>query len=307
MNLRAKYLTAIALSLLASSSAWATWRDTSDCPFCVTFDTGAANNVGNLPNTGSNLTWNNDQVIGWFIQSSGSTPFNDGSKYNTGSGSSSTAGVYDFGNGTSNDRSLGGIAGGTVGNIAYGLLIHNTTGATLNNLYINYTGEQWRNGGAAGAQTIAVSYAKATAAQGTSTFFGSGYGTGTGVSGNLTPGTTTGTAGGNTWVAAPAGSTFTSPVTGGTAGALDGTQSANSANLTFSLTGLALESNAYLMIRWLDIDDGGAGTADSALAIDNVCVSLTAPVPETSTYVAGAAVALMVGGTAWRRRSQKQA
>jgi hypothetical protein len=304
MNLRAKYLTAIALSLLASSSAWATWRDTSDCPFCVTFDTGANNNIGNLPNTGSNLTWHNDQVIGWFIQSSGSTAFNDGSLYNTGSGSSSTAGVYDFGNGTANDRSLGGIAGGTVGNIAYGLLIHNTTGATLNNLYISYTGEQWRNSGA-GAQTLSVSYAKATAAQGTSTFFGSGYSPGTGVSGNLTPGTTTGSAGGNTWVAAPAGSTFTSPVTGGSATALNGTLAANSANITFSLTGLALESNAYLMLRWLDVDD--TSVSDHALAIDNVCVSLTAPVPETSTYVAGAAVALMVGGTAWRRRSQKRA
>ncbi len=177
----------------------------------------------------------------------------------------------------------------------------------LNNLYISYTGEQWRNGGAAGAQTIAVSYAKATAAQGTSTFFGSSYGTGTGVSGNLTPGTTSGTAGGNTWVAAPAASTFTSPVTGGTAGTLDGTLSANSATQTFSLTGLALESNAYIMLRWLDVDDGGSGTADSALAIDNVCVSLTAPVPEASTYMAGAAVLAMVGGTAWRRRSVKKA
>jgi hypothetical protein len=116
----------------------------------VTFDTGATSQIGNLPNSGFNLTWNNDQVIGWFIQSSGSTPFNDGSTYNTGSGSSSTAGIYDFGNGTANDRSLGGIAGGTVGNIAYGLLIHNTTGATLNNLYVNYTGRavaQQRRGG----------------------------------------------------------------------------------------------------------------------------------------------------------------
>lgn len=303
MTPRAQFLTAIALSLLASSPAWATWRDTSDCPFCVTFDTGANSNVGNLPNSGSSLTWHNDQVIGWFIQSSGSTPFNDGSTYNTGSGSASASGIYDFGNGTANDRSLGGISGGTVGNIAYGLLIHNTTGATLNNLYVSYTGEQWRNS-AAGAQTLAVSYAKGTAASGTSTFFGSGYSPGTGVSGNLTPGTTTGTAGGNTWVAAPAGSTFTSPVTGGTAGALNGTLSANSANLTFSLTGLALENNAYIMLRWLDVDDSGN---DHALAIDNVCVSLTAPVPEASTYMAGAAVLAMIGGTAWRRRSVKKA
>jgi hypothetical protein len=106
-------------------------------------------------------------------------------------------------------------------------------------------------------------------------------------------------------VAAPAGSTFTSPKTGGTATALDGTLAANSSTQTFSLTGLALENNAYLMIRWLDVDDAGV---NRLRLVDRQRLRVPhGSGAETSTYVAGAAVALMVGGTAWRRRSQKKA
>jgi hypothetical protein len=73
-----------------------------------------------------------------------------------------------------------------------------------------------------------------------------------------------------------------------------------STSINFTLTGLNIPSGSSIMLRWLDVQ----GNTDG-LALDNVCVSV--PVPEPSTYAAGAAVALMVGAAVLRRRSSRKA
>ena len=308
MNLRTRYLAAIALSLTATVPAWATWKETSACPFCTTFDTGTS---GGLSNTGSGgppptATWNNDQIVGWFIQETGTATFNPSATYAISNGTlPTTSSIVSYGSNGSTDRALGAISGtdGTnLGAVGFGLLLHNNSGATINTVYVQYKGEQWRNGGGAGPQSISFSYGISAGTASTS------FLSGTTVELQLgTPGTGGGTSvasgfGANaTWFTGPGGSTFTAPINGGTAGALDGNAAANSSTQTFALTGLNLTANQYLMLRWIDANDSGA--PDHGLAIDDVCVQLTAfPVPEPSTYAAGAAVLAMVGGAAWRRR-----
>ncbi len=83
----------------------------------------------------------------------------------------------------------------------WGILLTNNTGATINTLDVSYTGEQWRNGAAA-AQTVAFSYLIGTGLTGSLADFQSA-----GV--NVTS------------------LDFTSPITGGAAGALDGNLAAN--------------------------------------------------------------------------------
>jgi hypothetical protein len=283
MNLRRSVLLALAGSPLLLTPAWATYMNITDCPYCQTFDTLAASGTA---------TWQNDMsgFTGWFIQSTGAiTGGGAGLTYTAGTGSSSTVGVYSFGSsGVSTDRALGAITGGAgATSIAFGNLVYNNTANTITSLAISYTGEQWRSASTS-AQTIQFSYAVAAGLAGK--FYNAD---GVGATAYLSPGIVSGSdaAGDNkglTWVAASAGN-FTSPNLSN-AGAVSASTSIN-----FTLTGLNIPAGSAIMLRWLD----AAGNTDG-LAIDNVCVAV--PVPETSTYAAAGAVALMVGGAAMRRR-----
>ena len=306
---------AFALGLAAAYPASATWQNVTDCPFCAgsdnpgtvsysgnikTFDSNATFGIPQgtgerLPNSGSGGTWKNDSYLGWFVQSSSTGGNNGQTSYTTSNGSSTATGLFNFGTTSANDRALGAVPDSGSGTVAYGLLIRNDSGSTKSTMTISYRGEQWRNSGA-GAQTIAFSYA--ISAVQNDTHVNNGY---PNYIGKLDPSIATGDGGdgGLNWVAGPVGSTFTSPQTGGSATALDGNAAANSATTSFTLSGLDLPANNFIFLRWRDIDD--ASVNDHGLAIDNVCVTLTA-VPEPSTYAAGAAMAAMIGAAAWRRR-----
>ncbi len=288
MNYRLRNWLALTAGLAAVTPAWATYRSVTDCPFCETFD--------NLATSGT-ATWQNDMSgeTGWFIQSTGSIGGNgSGLTYKADSGSTSTVGIYSYGTGTATDRSVGAITGGTgATSVAFGLLLNNNTGSTVHSVGITYNGEQWRSASTS-AQSLQFSYAVATGTSGN--FYDVD---GTGAKGYLSPGVASGldTAGDNkglTWVTASAGN-FTSPNLTGS-GAITGTTT----GIAFTLNGLNIPSGSSIMLRWVD----PSGNTDG-LAIDDVCLSI--PVPETSTYMAGAAVMLMVGGTALRRRMQKKA
>ena len=99
------------------------------------------------------------------------------------------------------------------GNLFWGVRLQNNTGSTITSLDVAYTGEQWRNSAAA-AQTVAFSYLVGSPT----------------VTGTLAEFQTAGVA--------VTGLDFTSPITGGTAGALNGNLAANRTALTFSITGL---------------------------------------------------------------------
>lgn len=229
---------------------------------------------------------------GWFIQSTGAISGGGaGLTYTAGTGSSSTTGIYSFGtSGASSDRALGAVAGST--SIAFGNLLHNDSGSTVTSLSISYTGEQWRSASTS-AQSLQFSYAIASGLAGK--FYDAD---GVGAKGYLSPGVVSGSdaAGDNkglTWVTVSAGN-FTSPNLTGSGAVFASTA------INFTLTGLNIPASSSIMLRWLDV----SGNTDG-LALDNVCVSV--PVPEPSTYAAGAAVALMVGGAALRRHAARKA
>lgn len=286
MNRRSLLVLSLAASGALVTPVWATYMNITDCPYCQTFDS--------LAKTGT-ATWQNDMAgfTGWFIQSTGSVSgAGSGFTYNTGNGSSSTVGVYSFGTSSvATDRTLGAITGGTGAmSIAFGNLVYNNTGSTVTSLAISYTGEQWRSASTS-AQSIQFSYAVAAGLAGK--FYDVD---GVGARAYLSPGIVSGSDAtgdnkGLTWVAASAGN-FTSPNLSNS-GAVTA-----STSISFTLTGLNIPSGSAIMLRWLDV----SGNTDG-LGIDNVCVSVpVAPVPEPSTYAAGAAVSLMVVGAAWRRR-----
>ncbi len=181
-----------------------------------------------------------------------------------GSGSTNTGSFYSFGASGSSERALGSTAsGGTYfgsppsGALAgwIALSLSNASGGTLDSFSVAYDGEQWRNGGNTNTQSLVLEYG-----------FGGSFGA---VSG---------------WTAI---STFTSPVVGATAAAVDG----NGAGL---VTGLGATVAApwaagdTLWLRWSDLNDVGN---DHGLGIDNVSVSVSV-VPEPQAW------ALMLAGLA---------
>ena len=196
-------------------------------------------NFDTLIATGT-ATWTNDGTLpGWYHARTGT-----GTTIVANNGGSNAGNLYSYGTGTSSERALGSVGSGNVaaGNFHWGVRLANETGATITSLTVSYLGEQWRNG-AAPEQTINFSYR-----------------IGTGLGGTLTDFTTGG-------VAVPE-LDFASPVTGGTAAAIDG--NVNAVPISFTITGLNLAPQQEILLRWSDIDHSGA---DHGLAVDDVSVT----------------------------------
>src|SRR5258706_3824536 len=122
---------------------------------------GYTQNFDSLANSGS-PTWANDSTLpGWYL-STDATP--SVTNYIVGTGSGTTGGFYSFGSASATDRALGGLGSNGyydasgVGKGYMGVVLQNQTGANIDTLTISYTGEQWRNGGNATAQSLAFSY-----------------------------------------------------------------------------------------------------------------------------------------------------
>lgn len=207
-----------------------------------------------LSSTGTANAWANDNTMpGWSLFNAGG---GDITSYRASDGGSNTGAMYSFGSAGSGERALGSLGSNNAsGWIA--LSVSNDTGGALTAFTLTYDGEQWRNGNAS-AQLMPVEY---------------GYGS-----------TFAGVA---TWTALGAGFDVTSPVIGGSAGAVNG----NTAGLSSGLGGTVATnwaSGSTLWVRWTEVNDAGS---DHALAIDNVALTVTA-VPEPGT------VALFLAGLA---------
>lgn len=186
-----------------------------------------------LANAGTGITWTDNVTInGWYS----SRP-----TYNSGTGSSNAGALYSFGATSSADRSLGSVGSGSTGTVFYGARFKNNTGTTITSLKITYTGEQWRNGGNTSAQTVNFAYQTGTTLT------------------SLTTGSWTNISNLN----------FTSPVNTATAAALDGNFSDNRILISYTISGLSIPANEELMIRFEDIDHGGA---DHGLGIDDFTI-----------------------------------
>ena len=205
-------------------------------------DVAYAQNFDTLPASGS-ATWTNDSTIpGWFHARTGT-----GTTIVANNGSGNAGNLYSFGTGTATDRALGSVGSGNVaaGNFFWGVRLFNGTGSTITSLDVAYTGEQWRNS-AAVAQTVSFSYLVGSPA----------------VTGSLAEFQTAG--------AAVTDLDFTSPITGGTAGALDGNVAANRTARSATITGLSIPDGTEIMLRWSDPDHTGA---DHGLSIDDFTVT----------------------------------
>jgi len=172
---------------------------------------------------------------GWGVVETGS---NADANYAASTGSANAGNTYSFG--TSAERALGGLQSGSLVPII-GAGFNNSTGSTITSLHITYTGEQWRLGTASrGADRLDFQYSL------TATSLNSG-----------------------TWTDAD-GLDFSSPVTTGSTGLLNGNDPLNNTVVDFTITGLSIDPGATFYIRWLDFNVSGA---DDGLAIDNFSIT----------------------------------
>jgi uncharacterized repeat protein (TIGR01451 family) len=205
-------------------------------------DAAYMQNFDTLPQTGAGNAWaDNSTITGWYAKRTAGTL-----AINAADGSSNAGALYSFGSTGGSDRALGSIGSGSTGTVYWGVRLQNNTGGTITSLDVAYTGEQWRDGGAAAgslAQTATFSYV-----------------TGNPVSTDLSIG--------GTGVSAL---DFTSPSFGATTGvALNGNLAANRTAKSMTITGLSLAPGNEIMLRWTDIDNSGA---DHALAVDDFSVT----------------------------------
>lgn len=196
----------------------------------VALDAAYTQNFDTLASSG---TANTAVPNGWAFVESGT---NANGTYAAGDGSSNSGNTYSLGTGTASDRAFGGLQSGSlVATIGAGFL--NSTGRTLTGLDIAYTGEQWRLG-TSGRGADRLDFQISTDAT------------------SLTTGT---------WTDVDA-LDFSSPVTVGTVGKLDGNAAANRTPISASVGGITIPRNATFWIRWTDFN---ATSSDDALAVDD--------------------------------------
>lgn len=225
----------------------------------------------------------NSTLTGWYAARTEGPALDS---YRTGGGSSTAGGLWSFGTGTESERALGSLATDLHGTVAFGLRLQNGSATkSVTGITITYTGEQWRDGGAAApnAQTLTFGYQVSASA--------------------ITspePGTPNGSGGWNDFPSL----SFTTPTFSNTGSgeALDGNAAGNQqAFSAITLTGVSLAPGQELFIRWRDINDAGN---DHGFGVDDLTISYTV-VPEPSV------TALLMGGSTLafalaRRRFRKE-
>lgn len=153
--------------------------------------------------------------------------------FRVGTGSSNASGIWSYGLEGDSDRALGSLAAGShAASLAF--IVENQTGETLTRFVVSVCGEQWRFGNGT-PNTLTFEYQ-----------IGIGDITAAGIG--------------------VAALDFTSPITGGSTGALDGNDPANRVRLDAEVTGISWAPGQSLMLRWQDVDDSGS---DDGLALDD--------------------------------------
>jgi endonuclease/exonuclease/phosphatase family metal-dependent hydrolase len=237
-------------------AGWAAWKG-GPANAQIPISAGAySNNFDALGSTGG--AWvNNVTLPGWYAKRGSA----DATNYLAGNGSSQTGGLYSFGGdgvNPSSDRALGSLASGSTTTIFFGVRFFNDTAATVSNITVSYTGEQWRSGNTNTPQLLTFAWRV-----------------------SATPITNL-SAEGN-WSNFPA-LNFVSPNRSGASSALDGNAPTN--RQVFSnvlLSGASVAPGEELVLRWQDTDDPGT---DNALAIDDLLVTFgngSPPPPPTNS------------------------
>ena len=241
-----------------------------------------AQDFNSLAPGGTSNPWTDNSTLpGWYASRTSGGPAV--TTYRAESGTSTAGALCSFGSTASSERALGSVASGTPGNFAYGVRFTNDTAFTQTNIFISFTGEQWRNGGMAAQQTLAFSYRISSGAI-----------------------TDSDAANANAWISF-ANLSFSAPTVSATASALDGNAATNQQSfINVALAGVNVAPGQELFLRWLDVDDAGF---DHGLALDDLTVifngdsnaPLSAPVitlqPQSQTVAVGAKVTFTVAAT----------
>ena len=207
---------------------------------------GAGESFNALASTGDTGT---ALPTGWYFHET-NTNANASYGVSNGSGGTLSGNTYSFGTTGSSERAFGSLFSGSL-TPRIGARLQNASGAPLTEIAISYTGEQWRLGVASRSQPDRLDFYFSTNA--TSLLDGNAH-----------------------WTHIEALS-FTSPVTSGTIGALDGNLPANQTLISGTISGFTLQPGESLWIRWNDID--GPNGADDGLAIDDIIFGTPVDIP----------------------------
>ncbi|MGB4960491.1 MAG: hypothetical protein WBO36_13510, partial [Saprospiraceae bacterium] len=199
-----------------------------------------------LASTGTSATL----PAGWALSETGSGA---NTTYSAGTGSGTGGDTYSFGSSGSSERALGGLQTGTL-IPTFGASFTNNSGGVITYITINYTGEQWRLGTTGREDRLDFQYSTTAT--------------------SLTDGT---------WIDAN-GLDFVAPVTGPSAGSLDGNLNVNRTPVSLTITGLSIANGATFWVRWVDIN---ASNSDDGLAIDDFTLTLLTPPGVTITQSNG--------------------
>ncbi|HLO88904.1 MAG TPA: choice-of-anchor I family protein [Nostocaceae cyanobacterium] len=191
---------------------------------------------------------------GWEFLETGT---NANTTYGINNGSSNTGNTYSYGASGSTDRAFGGLQSGSLVP-TIGVSFTNNTGSTITSLTISYRGEQWRLGATGRTDRLDFQYSLDATSLSTGTW--------------------------NNFDSL----NFSSVITSGTTGAIDGNAAGNSSNVSGTISGLNIANGATFYLRWQDFNASGA---DDGLAIDNFSLSI----PNTTT--AGVTIVQSGGGT----------
>jgi uncharacterized repeat protein (TIGR01451 family) len=233
------------LAVLIVVSCGAAQADTTSAVPLGAAGVSVTQDFDTLVSTGTGTLAGNTPA-GWGFVETGT---NANTSYTAGTGSSNTGDTFSFGSAGNSDRAFGGLQSGSLVP-TLGARFVNNTGATITSLQVAYTGEQWRLGATGRADRIDFQYSTDAT--------------------SLASGTWTDV---NTL-------DFSSPITTGTAGALDGNAAANRTAISATITGLAIAAGAEFYIRWIDFNATGA---DDGLSVDDFSLTPDAGGPVTPT------------------------
>ncbi|AFY28987.1 ExeM/NucH family extracellular endonuclease [Cyanobium gracile] len=214
--------------------------------------------------SGSANAWSNDVTLpGWHLFRQPASAPVALSTYNADSGTSNSGAFVSYGSSGSSDRALGGLGSGgsffgspASGSVAgwFALALSNASGSAIGSLDLSFNGEQWRQGGNTNAQTMELQWG-----------FGASFDQ---VS---------------TWITPGGSFNWSSPVTGSTAGAVEGNGAGRVSAVggSLDLSASPWAADATLWLRWAETNDAGN---DHGLAIDDLTLSLSqaAVLPEVS-------------------------
>ncbi|MFN7013053.1 MAG: Ig domain-containing protein, partial [Bacteroidia bacterium] len=217
-----------------------------------------------LPNTGSPTWVNNSTLANWYAAS-----FN--SSFIVDNGGNNAGGLKSYGTTSTSERALGSL-GSSSATPAYGIVLRNTSGTTITDIKVTYTGEQWRNGGVTATQPLAFYYATSSSA-------------------------ITSVSSGSAGYTAVSALNFTSKVGTITAAALDGNNAANRTTISnVAIPGLSLANNSYIILKWDDINDSGN---DHGLSIDDLTISWTVCTPQVITAISPSTITKTFGDASY--------